>query len=97
MTDLSQTDIPTGPPTPNSAEKQKILNRLRRLEGQVRGLHRMVDENRDCQEILTLLAGIRSALDSTGDAVLMQYLERCQQQGQPLSAADLIRVTRLLR
>jgi len=97
MTDLSQTDTPTGPPTPKSAEKQKILNRLRRLEGQVRGLHKMVDENRDCQEILTLLAGIRSALDSTGDAVLTQYLEHCQQQGTPLSAADLIRVTRLLR
>lgn len=59
-------------------EKKRIVNRLKRLEGQVRGLQRMVDEDRSCTDILTLLAGVRSALDATGDAVLEHYVERCQ-------------------
>lgn len=58
-------------------EKRRILNRLKRLEGQVRGLQRMVDEERPCHDVLTLLSGIRSALAATGDAVLAGYLERC--------------------
>ena len=48
-------------------EKTRIVNRLRRLEGQVRGLQRMVEEDRSCQEILTLLSGVRSALDATAE------------------------------
>ncbi len=76
------------------AEKQKILNRLRRLEGQVRGLHKMVEEERPCQEVLTLLAGVKSALDVTGDVIFGEYLDRCQ---QPLSSAEIMKVARLLR
>lgn len=59
-------------------EKAKIINRLRRLEGQVRGLQRMVEEERSCQEVLTLLSGVRSALNATADRVLVNYLEHCQ-------------------
>ncbi len=59
-------------------DKRKILNRLRRLEGQVRGLQRMVERDRSCQEVLTLLSGVRSALDATADVVLENYLESCQ-------------------
>jgi CsoR family transcriptional regulator, copper-sensing transcriptional repressor len=60
-------------------DKTKVLNRLRRLEGQVRGLQRMIEEERDCREILTLLAGIRSALDGAADIILEAYLKECQQ------------------
>lgn len=58
--------------------KEAILNRLRRLEGQVRGLQNMVEQERDCKEILTLLSGVRSALDAVGDRVLETYLTDCQ-------------------
>jgi DNA-binding FrmR family transcriptional regulator len=44
-------------------ERQKLLHRLRRLEGQVRGLQRMIEEERSCHEVLTLLCGIRGALE----------------------------------
>ncbi len=64
-------------------DKRKILIRLRRLEGQVRGLQRMVERDRSCQEVLTLLSGVRSALDATADVVLENYLESCQ--------ADMVR------
>ena len=80
-------------------EKRRILNRLKRLEGQVRGLQRMVDEERACREILTLLSGIRSALDATGDAVLENYLRRCQADFEHGSAdvGDLLAAVRLAR
>ncbi len=70
---------PDATPAPDSAReaKTKLINRLKRLEGQVRGLQRMVDEERDCSEILTLLSGVRSALNATGDLVLETYIEAC--------------------
>ena len=68
--------------------KTKLINRLRRLEGQVRGLQRMVEEERDCQEILTLMSGVRSALNATGDLVLETYLQECQ-PGLADGSADL--------
>ena len=84
-------------PSAQNDEKQRILNRLRRLEGQVRGLHKMVEEERPCQEILTLLAGIKSALNASGDAIFEQYLDRCEQVEQPISPSEIIKVARLLR
>lgn len=59
-------------------EKRKILNRLRRLEGQVRGLQKMIDDDRECHDVLTLLAGVRKALDATGDVILERFLDSCQ-------------------
>ncbi|MGY2896423.1 metal-sensitive transcriptional regulator [Deinococcus sp. UYEF24] len=97
MKHISRADITTPRSTTEAAEKQKILNRLRRLEGQVRGLHKMVDEDRDCQDILTLLAGIKSALNATGDALFESYIDRCQQAEQPIPSSEIIKVVRLLR
>jgi DNA-binding FrmR family transcriptional regulator len=63
------------------AETQaKLLNRLRRIEGQVRGLQHMIEEERDCREVLTLLSGIRSALDASSDVIFETYLEGCEQR-----------------
>lgn len=80
-------------------DKTKILNRLRRLEGQVRGLHKMVEEERPCRDILTLMAGVRSALDATGDQILETYLEECQadfSRGQG-DVQRVVEAVRLLR
>lgn len=80
-------------------QKKKILNRLRRLEGQVRGLQRMVEEERSCREVLTLLSGVRSALDATADVVLAHYLESCQAEGADggLNVEELLQAVRLAR
>lgn len=97
MTHISESDITVQGSPEQDAAKQKILNRLRRLEGQVRGLHKMVDEERDCQEILTLLAGIKSALNATGDVIFETYIDRCQKLDQPVPSAEILKVARLLR
>ncbi len=60
---------------PNS--KQILIQRLRRIEGQVRGVQSMVEQERDCQEILQQLAAIRSAAQGASLAFLEQYISDC--------------------
>ncbi len=53
------------------------LQRLRRIEGQVRGLLRMVEERRYCVEILTQLRAARAALKRVEESVLREHVEHC--------------------
>jgi DNA-binding FrmR family transcriptional regulator len=57
--------------------RERIQNRLRRIEGQVRGIQRMVDDERDCREIVQQLAAIRSAVQQTGLEVMRVYASQC--------------------
>ena len=59
------------------AERKKIHNRLRRIEGQIRGLQRMVERQAPCVEVLTQLASVTSAMKKTGIAVLRVNMNRC--------------------
>jgi DNA-binding FrmR family transcriptional regulator len=58
-------------------EQSEILTRLRRVEGQIRGIQRMVEEERDCEAIVTQLLAARAALDKTGMLIMGQHIERC--------------------
>jgi DNA-binding FrmR family transcriptional regulator len=62
---------------PDPGMEAGLMHRLRRLEGQVRGIQRMVEERRDCHEIITQLAAVRSAVDQVGLIMLEDQLERC--------------------
>jgi CsoR family transcriptional regulator, copper-sensing transcriptional repressor len=62
---------------PYNKDKAAILARLRKIEGQIRGLERMVDENSYCVDILTQLASARSALESLGLLLLQDHIEGC--------------------
>jgi DNA-binding FrmR family transcriptional regulator len=57
--------------------KQTLLNRLRRIEGQVRGVQTMVSDERDCQEILQQLSSIRSAVNAASMAFFEEYATQC--------------------
>jgi len=57
--------------------KEKLVHRLKRIEGQVRGVQNMVDEGRQCREILQQLSAIRSAVLSVSTAVLENYMSDC--------------------
>ena len=48
------------------AEVDQIIRRLRRIEGQVRGLQRMIDEGKECEAVLMQLSAVRAALDRVG-------------------------------
>ncbi|GIV90002.1 MAG: hypothetical protein KatS3mg055_2520 [Chloroflexus sp.] len=63
---------------PLSPERQEeILRRLRRIEGQVRGVQRMVESGRDCRDIVHQIVAIRQALASAGSIVLECYAQQC--------------------
>jgi len=57
--------------------KPKLLNRLNRIEGQVRGVARMVDEGRYCIEVLTQLQAVRAALAKVESEMLKSHLGHC--------------------
>jgi DNA-binding FrmR family transcriptional regulator len=57
--------------------KEAILRRLHRVEGQVRGVIRMVEEGKDCEDILTQVAAARSALDRVGIHILTHRMRDC--------------------
>jgi DNA-binding FrmR family transcriptional regulator len=61
----------------DSSTKEKITARLRRIEGQVRGVENMVAEDRDCHEILQQLNSIRSAVQSTSRMFLQEVASDC--------------------
>jgi len=50
--------------------KELLLRRLRRIEGQVRGIQKMIENGRDCESLITQLSAIRSAIESVGTLVI---------------------------
>lgn len=57
--------------------KERNLKRLRRVEGQVRGLQQMVDQERYCADILTQVAAVQQALRAVGRELLRNHLKHC--------------------
>ena len=58
-------------------EKEALINRLHRIEGQVRGIERMVEEERYCIDILTQLSAVTTALETLGLQVLGDHVNSC--------------------
>lgn len=64
--------------TPRSEEeKEKMLKRLRRIEGQVRGIQKMIEEDRYCVDILIQISAIESALKQVGFSVTERHMNHC--------------------
>ena len=57
--------------------KPKLLNRLSRIEGQVRGITRMVEEDRYCIDVLTQIQAVRAALARVESEMLKNHLSHC--------------------
>ena len=64
-----------------SANKDQLKKRLKRLEGQVRGVERMVDEDRYCIDVLTQISAIQAALDKVALGLLTDHAEHCVVEG----------------
>jgi DNA-binding FrmR family transcriptional regulator len=58
-------------------EEARLLNRLRRIEGQVRGLQRMIEEGRDCTEVVHQVSAVRAAIDRAGHEIVAASLRAC--------------------
>lgn len=57
--------------------RKNIINRLRRIEGQIRGLQRLVEEKAPCVEVITQVAAVTAAMKKTGAAILFNNMNKC--------------------
>ncbi len=79
----------------NATDATSILNRLRRAEGQLGGVIRMLEEGRDCQDVVTLLAAVSKALDRAGFAIVASGLRQCVAEPEKAGAPDLAALEKL--
>lgn len=61
----------------DSTELTPVINRLKRAQGQLGAVTRMLEEGRDCKDIVTQLAAVSKALDRAGFAIIASGLEQC--------------------
>jgi DNA-binding FrmR family transcriptional regulator len=57
--------------------KETLLKRLKRAEGQIRGIQKMIKNGRQCEDIITQLAAVRSAIEGTAGLMLKNYMKIC--------------------
>ena len=57
--------------------KANILNRLRKIEGQVKGIYRMVEEGKYCGDVMIQISAIRSAINRVGGLMIDNYINEC--------------------
>ncbi|RME11126.1 MAG: transcriptional regulator [Ardenticatenia bacterium] len=57
--------------------KENLIRRLRRIEGQVRGIQRMIDEERNCQDILQQMSAVRAAMYNASVELVRSYAKEC--------------------
>ena len=62
---------------------RNVTTRLRRIEGQVQGIQRMLDNGRECEEILTQVMAVRSSMDQVGLMLMEMHIENCLLDGLP--------------
>ncbi|MBZ4662485.1 MAG: metal-sensitive transcriptional regulator [Caloramator sp.] len=60
-----------------SCTKEDLIKRLRRIEGQVKGIEKMVENNADCRDILVQVAAVRAAISKVGALILENYSKSC--------------------
>jgi CsoR family transcriptional regulator, copper-sensing transcriptional repressor len=91
------------PPRGYTASKEQLLNRMRRIQGQVGGIERMVEEDRYCIDVITQIAAVQAALDKVALGLLDGHARHCviagHGEGEPEELTDelLAAVARLMR
>lgn len=66
---------------------QTLIARLKRVEGQIRGIQRMLEEDRVCEDIVTQVMAARTALDQVSVHILDHHIQRCLRGDQPADEA----------
>jgi len=76
---------------------KNVTTRLRRIEGQVQGLQRMLEGGRACEEVLTQIMAVRSSLDQVGLMLMERHIEKCLVDDLPLDAATATQISDVLK
>jgi DNA-binding FrmR family transcriptional regulator len=78
-------------------ENKRLLDRLARIEGQVRGLRKMLEEQRCCEDVLTQLLAARSGLEQASVMILERHLEDCVLDAATMDNTTLDRLRETLK
>ena len=74
------------------ADKDKLVKRLHRIEGQVRGIERMIEDDRYCIDVITQISAVTTALESLAFQILDEHVNHCVagalSSGDPAAAAE---------
>lgn len=68
--------------------KKNVLSRMKRIEGQVRGIQRMIEAGKECEDILVQVRAVRSALQSANKLILRRYMLRCHAEAVETGASQ---------
>lgn len=89
----------TPPPTrPINAElRGDVLVRLKRIEGQVRGIQRMIEDCRDCRDVVTQLSAVKAAVGSLSTLLAEGYARDCLCAGETVNSEEVARLLDVLK
>ncbi len=71
------------------------INRIKRAQGQLAGVLRMMEEGRDCEDVVTQLAAVSRALDRAGFAIVATGLQECLTRGDGVDGVDVKKMEKL--
>ena len=72
-----------------------VVNRIKRARGQLDGVLRMLEEGRDCEDVVTQLAAVSRALDRAGFAIVATGLQQCLAAGDGMDSVDVKKMEKL--
>lgn len=83
---------------PSGVDIADLVVRLRRIEGQIRGIARMIADDRTCEDVITQLLAVRSGMDRVASEIVRLHVDRCLRDQQPEEArATVARIIELMQ
>nr|WP_321499331.1 metal-sensitive transcriptional regulator [uncultured Dethiosulfovibrio sp.] len=79
-----------------SPDRKAMLNRLKRVEGQIRGIQRMIVEEKDCCDVLLQLSAARKAMQNTCIEIVKNYMSQCMVSKEEDGTVDVDRLQKLI-
>ena len=76
-------------------EMTPVINRIKRAQGQLAGVLRLLEEGRDCEDVVTQLAAVSKALDRAGFAIVASGMQQCLAAGEGLEGVDVKKMEKL--
>lgn len=79
----------------DTAQMAPVINRIKRAQGQLAGVLRLLEDGRDCEDVVTQLAAVSKALDRAGFAIVASGLQQCLTTGDGIDSVDVKKLEKL--
>ena len=79
----------------DATEMTPVINRIKRAQGQLAGVLRLLEQGRDCEDVVTQLAAVSKALDRAGFAIVATGLQQCLATGDGTDSLDVKKMEKL--